>query len=496
MQIFPKNNLWNTPVDSLPVHPQSDAWLTLVGTAAKLRCDDQMPVNFLSGPTPLVSVSGMASPDTDAGGWPITATSVIEGGSGPGLPGPANTDSHFIAVDQSGILYEIDGLFGAPGSWVGYSGAKWDLGSNALRTDSYTSADAGGLPILPGLLKYDEVLVEVTHALRFTAPHTQGLGVYLWPARHYASHNPDGPPMGARVRLKASFDTSSFSPRMQVMLAGLKKYGAMLADNGQPWGMQVMSDARWDFTELVTLHNVLGASMEFVDATALMVNADSMATGAGANQILITDGLGRPNAVPLGAGLGVVGGMFTVTGAAPATPPPVTLPPPPTGIATSILGTLVTPQFPRFNENLPITLGLKFRSDVPGFITGIRFLKGSPLNGGTHIGLLYSKDGVLLAQATFTGETPSGWQQVSFSTPVPISANTTYVAAYFAMQGHSIDDPFFASSGIDNAPLHALKFGVDGPNGVFGRGNGPQFPATAYGSANFWVDVLFSGQVK
>lgn len=322
-QLFRANNIWNTSVDNLPIHAQSDAWLALVGTTAKLRIDDAIPVNLVSGSTPLVRVSGMASPDTDSGGWPITATSMIEGGAAPGQPGPAGTDSHFLAVDPSkGILYEIFALGGTPGSWTGYSGAKWDLASNALRTDGYTSADAGGLPILPGLLRYDEVAAgAVTHALRFTAPHTLGNGAYIWPARHYASRNNDGPPMGARVRLKGNFDTSGFSPKVQIILAGLKKYGAMLADNGMSWGMQFASDPRWDLADLATIHNILGASMEFVDASGLMTDPNSGAAGTPMPGVFATDLLGRSNVVPLGAGLAIVNGALAVVGSAPVVPP-------------------------------------------------------------------------------------------------------------------------------------------------------------------------------
>lgn len=311
MQIFPANNIWNTPVDSLPVHPQSDAWLGVVGTAAKLRLDDVLPVNYVAGTTPFFNLP--PTDESDGGGYPIPPLANIEVGS----------DLHCLIV-QGSILYEIFNLRGGP-AWVCDSAAKWDLGSNALRPDGWTSADAAGLPIFPGLLRYDEVLAgAVTHALRFTAPHTQGSGVYLWPARHYASHFSDGPPMGARCRLKASFDVSKFTQRMQVVLNGLKKYGAMLADNGQPWGMQKVDDPRWDAAEIVTLHNVLGASMEFVDASGLMTDSDSGAAGTPTPGVFVTDLMGRKNSVRLGAGLAVVNGALTVTGT-PAAPPPVAI---------------------------------------------------------------------------------------------------------------------------------------------------------------------------
>lgn len=312
MQIFPANNIWNTPVGSLPVHSQSAAWLALVGTAAPLRLDDVMPVNILSG---VPGVPLTITDQGDGGLYPIPATVKIELGS----------DGHALIIDSdTGILYEMFLLSGAPGNWQASSAAKWDLGSNALRKDGDTSADAAGLPITAGLLRYDEVLAGiVNHALRFTAPHTQGNGVYLWPARHYASHNPDGPPMGARVRLKASFNVAPFTPRQQVILNGLKKYGAMLADNGMPWGMQKATDTRWDAAEIAALHSVLGSNMEFVDTSSLMNDPNSGAAGTLPPGIFATDLLGRPNAITLGQGLKIINNALTITNA-PATVPSTT----------------------------------------------------------------------------------------------------------------------------------------------------------------------------
>ncbi len=135
---------------------------------------------------------------------------------------------------------------------------------------------------------------------------------------------------------------------------------------------------------------------------------------------------------------------------------------------------------------------MKFRSDVAGYITGIRFYKGAG-NGGTHVGHLWDSAGNLLATATFTGETASGWQQVSFANPVPISANTTYVASYYAPQGHyASNSGYFATSGVDSPPLHALADGVNGGDGVYAYGSGGTFPTGSYQSANYWVDVVFT----
>ena len=159
--------------------------------------------------------------------------------------------------------------------------------------------------------------------------------------------------------------------------------------------------------------------------------------------------------------------------------------------ATSIWSSSATPAIPWVGDPGPVTLGVKFRSDAAGTITGIRFYKGAG-NNGTHIGLLYSSTGALLGQAAFTGETASGWQQMSFPAAVPITANTTYVAAFFTTSGYADSPGYFTSSGVDNPPLHALQSGVDGVNGVYVYGSSPQFPMSTFGDANYWVDVVFS----
>ncbi len=159
------------------------------------------------------------------------------------------------------------------------------------------------------------------------------------------------------------------------------------------------------------------------------------------------------------------------------------------GTATSIFSNSAVPQNPLYSSS-PVTLGTKFRSDTSGNITAIRFYKGAG-NNGTHIGLLYSSSGTLLAQATFTGETASGWQQVNLSAPVAIAANTVYIVAYFSSSGFAYDASYF-DNGVDNPPLHALQYGVDGPNGVYIFGSAPQFPTSDGLRENYWADVVFS----
>ncbi|MGE5608605.1 MAG: DUF4082 domain-containing protein [Bacillota bacterium] len=159
---------------------------------------------------------------------------------------------------------------------------------------------------------------------------------------------------------------------------------------------------------------------------------------------------------------------------------------------TSIWSDTAVPAVAADSDTGSVELGVKFRSDVAGYITGIRFYKGLQ-NTGTHVGSLWSRTGTLLAQATFTSETSSGWQSVLFNTPVAIAANTTYVASYHAGVGHyAVDDGYFAVAGIDSSPLHALRDGEDGPNGVYRYGSTSAFPTNSYQSSNYWVDVLFA----
>jgi RHS repeat-associated protein len=181
------------------------------------------------------------------------------------------------------------------------------------------------------------------------------------------------------------------------------------------------------------------------------------------------------------AGNLAISGDFTFTTAS----PPVT--------NYSIWSPGATPGNPLANDPNAVELGLKFRSDVNGFITGVRFYKGGATNGGTHVGHLWTGDGTLLGSVTFTNETESGWQQAIFQNPIPITANTTYVVSYFAPQGnYAADNGYFASSGVDNGPLHALSSAVAGGNGVFRYGPTSGFPTDTFQSSNYWVDVVFN----
>jgi hypothetical protein len=283
---LPADNVWNVPVDELPVHPRSDDWVATIGAEEHVHADFGsgewppgsgspigIPYVVVTGTQPTVEVQFDYDGESDPGPYPIPPDAPIEGG-------PDGTgDRHVLVLEQDTCtLYELFYAWRQPdGSWQAGSGAIFDLRSNALRPDGWTSADAAGLPILPGLVRADEVGAggDIRHALRFTAPRTRR--AYVWPARHHASTytDPSYPPMGARFRLKAGFDLSGFSPEVVVLLRALQTYGLILADNGSAWYLSGVPDERWDNDVLHELHRVHGSDFEAVDASSLMVHPDS-----------------------------------------------------------------------------------------------------------------------------------------------------------------------------------------------------------------------------
>ena len=275
--MFPASNAWNQPVDKLPVAKDSAQMIESIGLDSPVHAD------FGSGlwdgsriGIPYVVVSGGSTPkvrphfeyadESDPGPYPIPANVPIEG-----QPNAGDGDRHALIVDRDTCtLYELYALQKTGSGWDAGSGAIWSLRSNKLRPAGWTSADAAGLPILPGLARYDEVAAgSIDHALRFTAPRTRR--AYVYPARHYASDSTDPslPPMGLRVRLKASFDISSFPPQARVVLQALKRYGMILADNGSPWYISGAPDPRWSNDDLHSLGRLTGADFEVVDTSNL-----------------------------------------------------------------------------------------------------------------------------------------------------------------------------------------------------------------------------------
>lgn len=257
----------------MPVDPNSANLIASIGLNTGLHPDfgtvydgapNGIPYVVVSGSQALVPINFTAYGDeSDPGPYPVPPNAPIEGGPN------AQGDRHVLVIDRDHWkLYELYNSFpinnGA--SWNADSAAIFDLNSNALRPAGWTSADAAGLPIFPGLARYDEVyeLGEITHALRFTVQNTRH--AYVYPARHFASNssNPNLPPMGMRVRLKASFNISGFSPANQVILRALKKYGMIVADNGSNWYISGAPDPRWDDNDLHVLSTITGSNFEVV----------------------------------------------------------------------------------------------------------------------------------------------------------------------------------------------------------------------------------------
>ena len=252
---FPATNVWNRPVNTLPVRSDSSTLMVAIGLTNTLHPDFSnaggygIPVNVTGPSTPRYPVSFYYPDESDPGPYPIPANPKIEGGS----------DRHLLSWDTSACyLYEIFDAAWNGSAWTGGSGAIWDLRSNALRPAGWTSADAAGLPILPGLV-------------RFTAPYTARS--YVYPARHQAGCTNNSrctPPMGLRVRLKASVDMSRYSAANRAILTALKTYGMLLADNGSPWYITGVPDTRWNDDDLHLLGGISGADFEAVDTSGLV----------------------------------------------------------------------------------------------------------------------------------------------------------------------------------------------------------------------------------
>lgn len=270
---FPADNPWNQEISRMPVDPNSANLIKSMGPNDVLHPDfgttwrgrpNGIPYIVVAGTQRLVPIGFSSYGDeSDPGPYPVPANAPIEGGP------DSDSDRHVLVIDRDHWkLYEMYSARPVKNgaSWIIRSGAVFDLNSNALRPADWTSADAAGLPIFPGLVRYDEVFEqrEIKHALRFTVPRTRR--AYVYPARHYASAdtNPNLPPMGMRVRLKAAFDISKYSPPIQVILRALKKYGMFVADNGGGWFLSGAPDPRWSDDELGMLKTVKGSDFEVV----------------------------------------------------------------------------------------------------------------------------------------------------------------------------------------------------------------------------------------
>jgi hypothetical protein len=273
--VFPASNAWNQRVDGLPVAADSARLIQSIGLTASLHADFGsglwegrpigIPFDVVSRATPRSHVAFDYADESDRVRYPIPRSVHIEGGRA------SDGDRHALLLDRDACkLYELYALYPRGDGWHAGSGAVWNLRSNALRPAGWTSADAAGLPIFPGLARYDEVARGVIdHALRFTASRTRR--AYVYPARHYASSSDDPslPPMGLRVRLKADVDVSGFPRQARIVLQALKAYGMILADNGSSWYVSGAPSPRWSNDDLHSLGRITGADFEVVDTSSL-----------------------------------------------------------------------------------------------------------------------------------------------------------------------------------------------------------------------------------
>jgi hypothetical protein len=262
--VLPSSNVWNRDVSRLGVASNSAAMISAIGLNNYLHPDfdaigDGIPYNVVTSTTPKYTVKFQYAGESDAGPYPIPSNPKIEKGS----------DRHLLTIDAVQCkLWELYDARPSGSSWSAGSGAVFNLRSNSLRPAGWTSADAAGLPIYPGLVRYSEVLTgSIKHAIRFTAPDTCG---YIYPARHLTAASCSNlPPMGLRVRLKASVDISSFGPKARIVLTALKRYGMILADNGSPWYISGAPDTRWNDDEMHKLQDLTGADFEVVNTSSL-----------------------------------------------------------------------------------------------------------------------------------------------------------------------------------------------------------------------------------
>ena len=277
--VFPASNPWNQKVDSLPVAASSAQLIASMGTAGGVHADfgnglyngSRIGIPYVvvhASTTPKSRVTFLYADESDKGPYPIPAGVPIEG-----YPQHADQgDRHVLIIDRDACrLYELSGMSKANGSWSGWSGAIWSLRSNAVRPAGWTSADAAGLPILPGLARWngDAATGVIRHALRFTAEHTRR--AYIYPARHYASSSTDPslPPMGLRVRLKVGVKIADLPPQARIVAQAMKTYGLILADNGSNWYVSGAPSPKWSNDQLHALGRLTGADFEVVDTSKL-----------------------------------------------------------------------------------------------------------------------------------------------------------------------------------------------------------------------------------
>jgi hypothetical protein len=279
---MPNDNIWHADVSRLPVLGGSAAYVSAIGTGAHVKADFGaglwdggpigIPVTYVGAGQARVPVSFDYADESDRGPYPVPRDALVEGGPN------ASGDRHVLVVDTGACrLYELYDAHPKPdGSWHAGSGAVYDLRSDLLRRAGWTSADAAGLPIVPGLVRYEEIAAgRIDHAIRVTVPHSQNR--YVWPARHAASSSADPalPPMGLRLRLKSTVDISRLPSPARVVAQAMKTYGVIVADNGSAWYLSGVPDNRWSNDALRALGTLTGADFEAVNTAPLLVSPNS-----------------------------------------------------------------------------------------------------------------------------------------------------------------------------------------------------------------------------
>jgi hypothetical protein len=298
VQLFTQDYFWNVPIDNLPVDPRSDEYIITMNASGYLRPSLGFPYNVVDSSTPKYNVTFHYDWVSDKVLYPIPDNPLIEGADS---VESCEGDCHVLIVDKDkNFLYELFSLNRTNGTWTAGSGAVWNLSNYSLRPKGLVSADAAGLSMLPGIMRYEEIEAgEIKHAIRFTTPLTQNK--YVWPARAWTSNNANTsyPMFGQRFRLKASFNISSFPAEEKVILTALKKYGMILADNGPQWWICGTDDSRWpDHVYSFTyLRNVHGSDFELINESSLMIDENSgQAAAFGAES--------NPTGNPIGGGEG------------------------------------------------------------------------------------------------------------------------------------------------------------------------------------------------
>src|SRR5438093_6057694 len=279
---FQSNSLWNTDISNAPVDPNSANYINFIGSTVTLHPDfgagafhNQtigIPYQIVAGTQPKVAVTlGAFFDESDPGPEPIPSNALIEG-----YPKPGNGDRHVLVLEKDGCwLYELYNAALTKGKWSADATAIWDMTINEQRPYTWTSADAAGLPVFVGLVRYDELAAgAINHALRFTVPTSQR--AFVLPATHWASTNtdPNAPPMGLRLRLKASFDISGYPADDRVILTAMKKYGLILADNGSAIFISGAPDNRWNNTNLNLLKQITASNFEVVALGTVYTDAN------------------------------------------------------------------------------------------------------------------------------------------------------------------------------------------------------------------------------